>query len=115
MSASVSPLLFRDLGTMPYADAWRLQLELVESRADGKIPDTILLVEHPLVITLGRKTPGVRDNEALMPPEIGGIKVHVVERGGEATLHGPGQLVAYPIVKLTTRFGPKALLRALEN
>jgi lipoyl(octanoyl) transferase len=100
---------------MLYADVWRLQLELVEARADGKIPDTILLVEHPLVITLGRKTPGVRDEALVMPPEIGGVKVHVVERGGEATLHGPGQIVAYPIVMLNSRFGPKALLRALEN
>jgi lipoyl(octanoyl) transferase len=74
----------------------------------------LLFVEHPAVITLGRKTPGVRDGAAL-PAEIGGVPVHIVERGGEATYHGPGQLVVYPIVKLNIKFGPKAFLRAMED
>lgn len=115
MSASTSPLEFRDLGSMPYDEAWKLQLALVEERADGKIPDTILFVEHPGVLTFGKKTPGVREAEASFPAEIGGVPVRLVERGGEATFHGPGQLVAYPILMLNSKFGPKALLRALEE
>ncbi|MGE3262604.1 MAG: lipoyl(octanoyl) transferase LipB [Bacteriovoracia bacterium] len=100
---------------MPYDEAWRLQLELVEARADGKISDTILFVEHPAVLTFGKKSPGIREQEALFPPEIGSVPVRLVERGGEATFHGPGQIVAYPILRLNSKFGPKSLLRALEN
>ncbi len=99
---------------MSYEDAWKLQLELLEARAADQVSDTLLFVEHPAVITLGRKTPGVRDGAAL-PAEIGGVPVHIVERGGEATYHGPGQLVVYPIVKLNIKFGPKAFLRAMED
>lgn len=67
------------------------------------------------MITLGRKTPEVRAGDVALPEEIGGVPVRVVERGGEATLHGPGQLVAYPILQLNGTFGPKALLRAMEE
>lgn len=84
----------------------------MEERAAGKIPDTILFVEHPPVITLGKKSPGVRGD---FPAEINGVPVHAVERGGEATFHGPGQIVAYPILMLNGKFGPKSLLRAMEN
>ena len=85
-----------------------------EARANEQIPDTVLFVEHAPVITLGRKSPGVRESAAF-PAEIGGVPVHLVERGGEVTFHGPGQLVAYPILRLNARFGPKALLRAMEE
>lgn len=104
----------RDLGLLAYDEAWKLQLELLEARAADQIPDTLLFVEHPSVITLGRKTPGVRDGAAF-PAEIAGVPVHLVERGGEATYHGPGQLVVYPIVRLSLKFGPKAFLRAMEE
>jgi lipoyl(octanoyl) transferase len=104
----------RDLGLLDYGETWKLQLELLEARAADQIPDTLLFVEHPSVITLGRKTPGVRDG-AEFPLAIGGVPVHLVERGGEATYHGPGQLVVYPIVRLDIRFGPKAFLRAMED
>jgi lipoyl(octanoyl) transferase len=104
----------RDLGLLSYEDTWKLQLELLESRAADELPDTLLFVQHPSVITLGRKTPGVRDGAAF-PAEIGGVPVHLVERGGEATHHGPGQLVVYPIVRLDIKFGPKAFLRAMEE
>jgi lipoyl(octanoyl) transferase len=107
-------MLRRDLGLLAYEDCWKLQLELLEARAREEIPDTLLFVEHPSVITLGRKTPGVRDGAAL-PAEIGGVPVHIIERGGEATYHGPGQLVVYPIVRLSIKFGPKAFLRAMEE
>lgn len=81
------------LGRTRYGDAHRLQQELVDERVRGAIRDTLVLTEHEPVITLGRGTP--RD-EAV----AGGIPVVEVERGGEATYHGPGQLVAYPIYAL---------------
>lgn len=108
-------LVTRQLGLLPYEDAWRLQLELIEARQEGRIPDTLLFVEHPAVITLGRKTPGVRENENSLPKAIQGVPVHIIERGGEATYHGPGQLVVYPILELNIRFGPKAFLRLMEE
>lgn len=107
-------IVTRQLGLLSYDDCWRLQLELIEARANGEIPDTLLFVQHPSVITLGRKTPGVREGSDF-PAEIGGVPVRLIERGGEATYHGPGQLVVYPILKLDVRFGPKAFLRLMEE
>jgi len=82
-----------DLGRMEYGRALQLQKEFAAKRARGEIPDTLLLVEHDHVITLGRKT---------TPPNFRpqNIPVFEVERGGDATYHGPGQLVGYPIVLL---------------
>ena len=82
-----------DLGRMEYGRALGLQKELASKRARGEIPDTLLLVEHDHVITLGRKTTPAN----FRPQEI---PVFQVERGGDATYHGPGQLVGYPIVLL---------------
>jgi lipoyl(octanoyl) transferase len=104
----------RQLGLMPYEDCWKLQLELLDARYADQIPDTLLFVQHPSVITLGRKTPGVRDGAAL-PAEVQGVPVHIIERGGEATYHGPGQLVVYPLLRLNIKFGPKAFLRLMEE
>ena len=81
-------------GVKPYAELHALQERLVALRAEGRIPNVLLTGEHPAVVTLGRKTP--KDE-----PLAGPIPVVSVERGGEATYHGPGQLVAYPIVHLT--------------
>ena len=82
-----------DFGRMEYGEALDLQRELASRRAKGEIPDTLVLVEHGHVITLGRKT---------TPANFGPQKIPVfqVERGGDATYHGPGQLVGYPIVLL---------------
>lgn len=110
----MNELQTKKLGLLPYGQAWDLQLQYLEDRAEERIPDTLLFVEHPAVITLGRKTPGVRDG-ANFPSEIGGVPVHLIERGGEATYHGPGQLVVYPILRLDVRFGPKAFLRLMED
>lgn len=110
----MAELITRKLGLLPYEKARELQLKLLEDRAADLIPDTLLFVEHPPVITLGRKTPGVRDGAAF-PAEIQSVPVHVIERGGEATFHGPGQLVVYPILRLNLRFGPKAFLRLMEE
>ncbi len=108
--------LARDLGSITYEEAWKLQLSLLEERADNKIPNTLLLLDHPHVITLGRKSPEVRAmSEEKIPKSISGIPVHIVERGGEATYHGPGQLVAYPIFAIPEKMGPKGFLRVLEN
>ena len=82
-----------DLGTMEYGKAWELQKALVRRRISGEIPDALLLVEHPEVITLGVR--GKRDD--VFTSEV---PVFRIERGGEATYHGPGQLVGYPIFSL---------------
>ncbi len=90
-----------DLGRVPYEEAWALQTRLVEARADGSLPhEVILMLEHPPVFTLGKR--GGRDN-LLVPEEQlrrSGIALVQVERGGNITYHGPGQLVLYPIVHL---------------
>jgi len=82
-----------DFGRKEYGETLRLQRELVAKRAMGEIPDTLILVEHENVITLGRKT-----TPANFKPQD--IPVFHVERGGDATYHGPGQLVGYPIILL---------------
>lgn len=108
-------ILQKRLGLVSYEEAWKLQQGFVSQRAEEAIPDTLLLVEHPPVFTLGRKTPGVRE-DAPMPLEIGGIPVFSVERGGEATYHGPGQAVLYPIFRLELlKTGPRAFLRMMED
>jgi len=82
-----------DFGRMEYGRALELQKELVQRRARGEIPDSLILVEHDHVITLGRKT-----TPANFKPQD--IPLFQVERGGDATYHGPGQLVGYPIILL---------------
>jgi lipoyl(octanoyl) transferase len=103
------------LGRVPYREAWALQKQLAAHRADGLIGDRLLLLEHPPVLTLGRHA---EDGHVLADPdelERRGIEVIRVERGGEVTYHGPGQLVAYPILGLSDRaLLVKPLVRALE-
>ena len=82
-----------DLGRIDYKEAWDLQRRLMEQRALDEIPNTLILLEHEHVITLGKKT----SPENFRPQSV---PVYQVERGGDATYHGPGQLVGYPIVKL---------------
>lgn len=94
------PLIVRDLGRMAYDEALQLQYQLVSERQAEQIPDTLLLVEHPPVITMGRRAP---ESDILVPiPELErrGVTVHRITRGGEATYHGPGQLVGYTIINL---------------
>jgi lipoyl(octanoyl) transferase len=85
-----------DLGPTPYREAWDVQRALAAAVSQGAIPDTVVLVEHPPVITLGRRA---GDGELHVPE---GAEVEIVEtdRGGRSTYHGPGQLVAYPILDL---------------
>ncbi len=93
----------RWLGRLPYREAWRLQRELAVARAAGSLgEDQLLLLEHGPVLTLGRNA---RDGHVLAPEALlreRGIEVVQVERGGDVTYHGPGQLVGYPIVALAT-------------
>jgi lipoyl(octanoyl) transferase len=103
------------LGRVPYREAWDLQRRLAAARADDRVPDQLLLLEHPAVLTLGRHSdPGhVRATAAELAAR--GIELIRVERGGEVTWHGPGQLVAYPILKLERRgLMLRPLVRALE-
>ena len=97
-----------DLGRLGYREAHARQLEVLGEIQRGERPDTLLLVEHPHVITLGR-TKGAQQN-VLIPGEV---EVVHVERGGDVTYHGPGQLVAYPIVALGE--GERDLHRFLRN
>jgi lipoyl(octanoyl) transferase len=96
------PLEVRDLGRRPYAEALELQRELRRRRAERELDhDVLLLTEHPPVVTLGR---GTRPTSLPYPTallERRGLEVFEVERGGDVTFHGPGQLVGYPIVDLS--------------
>jgi lipoyl(octanoyl) transferase len=92
----------RRLGVVTYADGLELQRELVERRKIGEIPDQLLLLEHPPVITLGVKTRNDRSHVVATPEalEEEGVEVFESGRGGDVTYHGPGQLVGYPILDL---------------
>jgi len=98
----VKPLSVRRLGTVPYAEGVALQQQLVEERRTGEIPDTLLLLEHPHVITLGVKVHRDRSHIVASGDELRarGVEVHESGRGGDVTYHGPGQLVGYPIFDL---------------
>jgi lipoyl(octanoyl) transferase len=99
-SAGARPLHVERPGTVAYADGLELQKRLVERRRAGEIPDTLLLLEHPHVITLG--TSAQRENILIADADgqLLGIEVFDTGRGGDVTYHGPGQLVGYPILDL---------------
>jgi lipoyl(octanoyl) transferase len=91
------PAHLLQLDRVPYLEAWDLQRSLAERVLDGSLPDTVVLLEHPPVITLGRRTePG-----ELHIPEDADVEILETDRGGKSTYHGPGQLVCYPIFDLT--------------
>jgi len=90
------PAYLLDLGETPYLEAWALQRSLAAAVSQGAIPDTIVLLEHPPVVTLGRRT----DAQELHVPEGAEVDVVETDRGGKSTYHGPGQLVGYPILNL---------------
>ena len=101
------------LGETPYLEAWDIQRSLAGAVSQGAIPDTIVLLEHPPVVTLGRRTD---EAEELHIPADADVEVVETNRGGKSTFHGPGQLVCYPILDLN-RHGRdvKKYVRDLEE
>ena len=96
------PLEVRRLGVVPYAEALSLQRQLVEERRADTVPDLLLLVEHPPVLTLGVRGDGGRSHILATSDVLSaaGIEVFETGRGGDITYHGPGQIVGYPIINL---------------
>jgi lipoyl(octanoyl) transferase len=99
---------------MPYQEAWALQNRLADERRAGAAPDTLILLEHPHTYTIGRS--GTREHVYLREGELTarGISCLEVDRGGDVTYHGPGQLVGYPILGLGPRPDVGWYLRSLE-
>ena len=111
------------LGRVPYAEALALQQRIIALRKAGEIADTLLLLEHPPVLTLGRNA---RRENILASDELlasKGVELHEVNRGGDVTYHGPGQLIGYPIIDLRgdlpgkkgPHLGPVDFVRLLEE
>ena len=98
----MQPLEVRRLGVVPYGEALALQRALVEERRSGRIPDLLLLLQHPPVITVGVKGDGGRSNIVASPEYLASLGIEIFEtgRGGDVTYHGPGQIVGYPILDL---------------
>lgn len=106
--AASAPVHVRELGSIDYQQAWRLQRSLAAARADETGPDTMLLLEHPSVYTAGKRTePAERPDD--------GTPVIDVDRGGKITWHGPGQLIGYPIVMLADPVDVVQFVRRLEQ
>jgi len=95
-------LQVRRLGTVGYPEALAMQRALVEERRADRVPDLLILLQHPAVITLGVKGDGGRSNVMATPERLSelGIAVEETGRGGDVTYHGPGQIVGYPIIDL---------------
>ncbi len=100
MPGTSKPIGIADLGLMPYRQAWELQERAHESVVAGAA-ETILIVEHPPVVTLGRRAESI-ENLTSSPRELqqAGVELVHSDRGGDITYHGPGQIVAYPIIRL---------------
>jgi lipoyl(octanoyl) transferase len=110
-----SPLRAQWLGRVGYDEAWERQRDLFARRVEGRVPDTLLLLEHPPTYTLGRRS--VREDLLYDEEQRAalGIEVFEVDRGGRATCHAPGQLVGYPIMALGDRYDVIGYLRRLEQ
>ena len=93
----MTPGYLLNLGPTPYLEAWELQRSLAGAVSQGAIPDTVVMVEHHPVVTLGRRA----EESELHIPEGADVEVVETDRGGKSTYHGPGQLVCYPILDLT--------------
>ena len=110
------PLLLRDCRLMDYSQALKMQMDLCAKRLEKQIPNTVLLVEHPPVITLGaRKTENklLADEKTITAKNIQLIQI---KRGGGCTAHNPGQIVLYPIIKLKSlNLGVNDYIRQLES
>ncbi len=116
MSSGRSPMRASWLGRVPYRSTYELQRSLSERRKAEEIPNTLLLLEHEHVFTLGRRADETHLVESAGLIEMRGAEVVDTDRGGEATYHGPGQLVAYPIINVRElKLGPVAYVRLLEE
>ena len=102
-------------GVVDYLKAWKLQKALAQQVHEGTQPNTLLLLEHSEVYTIGRR--GTRDQVLLSDGQLSalGISLHDTDRGGQVTYHGPGQLMVYPILDLREWGGPVKYVRALEQ
>jgi lipoyl(octanoyl) transferase len=100
MGRSGSPIQISTPGMVPYSVAYEAMHELAARRATNKIPDLVVLLEHPPVFTAGRRTDPSHLLMAEPDIEAAGAELHHVDRGGSVTFHGPGQLVGYPIIHL---------------
>ncbi len=107
--------IFADLGRIDYKEAWDLQLRLLAERIADERPDTLLFCEHPPVLTMGKSGKG--QNLLVSQDELDRRGVHYfdVERGGDLTYHGPGQLVVYPIFKLPRLREVQNFVRKMER
>ncbi len=103
------------LGAMDYLAAWDLQKKLAQRVYVGETPDSVLVVEHPPTYTMGRL--GRRDQVLVDDEGLARLNapLYEVDRGGQVTFHGPGQLVMYPVVNLRDRWGPVQYVRTLEQ
>ncbi len=114
IAAVKGTFIVQDLGSLDYKEAWQVQLETHKAVAEDLQPPTLILVEHPPVITFGKK---VKEHRHLLISEEKlkqqGFTLYDVERGGDVTYHGPGQLVGYPIFKVGRRV--RDFLRGLEQ
>ena len=102
-------------GLVPYREAWDWQVEIAQQVRVGSSPDTLLLLEHPHTYTRGRLAPDADLLLDVATRAVRGIDVVETDRGGLITYHGPGQLVAYPIIYLRGRGGPHWYVRTLER
>jgi lipoyl(octanoyl) transferase len=111
----VSSARLLDLGLRPYREVWDLQRRLHDAVREGREPDTWIFVEHHPVVTLGRQAK--RENLLLSPEALAarGIDLVEIERGGDVTYHGPGQLVVYPIRRIERFREVVPLVRSLEG
>jgi lipoyl(octanoyl) transferase len=115
MGARRPPLWLVRAGRVPYRVAWAWQRELVERRVAGEIPDTVLLLEHPHVYTIGKRG---SDGDVLVDDAwlaAQGAEVVHTDRGGQVTYHGPGQLVGYPITLLDQHPDVWRFIRRVED
>ncbi|HEY5426245.1 MAG TPA: lipoyl(octanoyl) transferase LipB [Candidatus Tumulicola sp.] len=115
MAIAMTAARLLDLGVRPYREVWELQHRLHAAVREGREPDTWIVVEHPPTITLGRQAK--REHVLLSDEALAdrGIDVIAIERGGDVTFHGPGQLVVYPIRRLKRFREVVPLVRALEG
>ncbi len=115
-AAANGEMRFAWFGQLGYSDAYQLQLELMERRKKDEVADIALFLEHPHVYTLGRRGDDADILVSAEELERSGVEIIHTDRGGQTTYHGPGQLVAYPILDLKqANYGPVEYVRSLEQ